>query len=93
MEDIEVTTISSDYVDNDPTTYSDELLELINQGRVIIEKSSESLQQNADNYASLQSDLNALNEQNQTFFCGIVVLVAALGVLSGLVISLLIKVH
>lgn len=96
MEESEVTTISSEYIDYDPTTYSDELQELINQGREIINQSSECLQQNADSYAAvslLVENLQTVNERDESLFCGIVVIVAALGVLSGLIISLLIKVR
>lgn len=96
MEETTATTSSGEYVDSDPTVYSDELQELIRQGNDMINQSAEILNQSKDTYSVVSQIVEleqAAAERNEAQLGGIIVLVASLGIVCGALFTLLIKVR
>lgn len=86
MEETAVTTVS-EYFDYDPTTYSDELQEIISQASKLSDQSAEGNQ----TLVSISDSLQTIIVKSDLILCGIFCLACFLGILSGLIFSLTLK--
>ena len=83
MEETAVTTVS-EYFDYDPTTYSDELREIISQASKLAEQSAE----NNQTLVSISDNLQTIIQKDDLIICGMFCIACFLGILSGLIFSL-----